>query len=177
MKLVLQDENRLQFCEFVFFYLELHPFERLFQILSFRRMVPHVHMRLMKNCLHTDNGHQNSVQNHPLKLMEEDVNIPIGETDEFWYRDDLVVIDVRERQEHVVSDIPCTADVINVPVTEVIQFIHDHQTLKERDIICVCRSGNRSAVVANVLQRHGFKRTRHLMGGLALLSSPAAKAV
>ena len=107
----------------------------------------------------------------------EDVNIPIGETDEFWYRDDLVVIDVRERQEHVVSDIPCTADVINVPVTEVIQFIHDHQTLKERDIICVCRSGNRSAVVANVLQRHGFKRTRHLMGGLALLSSPAAKAV
>ena len=65
------------------------------------------------------------------------MNIPIGETDEFWYRDDHVVIDVRERQEHVVSDIPCTADVINVPVTEVIQFIHDHQTLKERDIICV----------------------------------------
>ncbi|MTJ01110.1 aminotransferase class V-fold PLP-dependent enzyme [Idiomarina piscisalsi] len=106
-----------------------------------------------------------------------DVNIPIGETDEFWCRDDLVVIDVRERQEHVVSDIPCSAEVVNVPVTEAIQFIHDHQELKDRDIICVCRSGNRSAVVANALQRHGFKQTRHLMGGLALLSSPAAKAV
>lgn len=107
----------------------------------------------------------------------KDVNIPIGETDEFWYRDDLIVIDVRERQEHVVSDIPCSAEVVNVPVTEAIQFIHDHQELKERDIICVCRSGNRSAVVANALQRHGFKQTRHLMGGLALLSSPVAKAV
>ena len=87
------------------------------------------------------------------------------------------MIDVRERQEHVVSDIPCSAEVINVPVTEAIQFIHDHQELKDRDIICVCRSGNRSAVVANALQRHGFKQTRHLMGGLALLSSPAAKAI
>lgn len=106
-----------------------------------------------------------------------DVNIPIGETDEFWYRDDLVVIDVRERQEHAVSDIPCSAEVINVPVTEAVQFIHDNQQLKERDIICVCRSGNRSGVVANALQRHGFTQTRHLTGGLALLNQPAAKVV
>jgi cysteine sulfinate desulfinase/cysteine desulfurase-like protein/rhodanese-related sulfurtransferase len=105
--------------------------------------------------------------------VDGDVDIPIGDTDEFWHRDDLVIIDVRERQEHVLSDIPCNAEVINVPLTETIQFIHSHPELRGRDIICLCRSGNRSQVVANVLRRHGFN-SRHLQGGLALLDSPAA---
>lgn len=105
--------------------------------------------------------------------VDEDVNIPIGETDEFWHREDLLIIDVRERQEHVLSDLPCCAEVINVPLTEVIQFIHSNGHLRGRDIICLCRSGNRSQVVANVLKRHGFN-SRHLLGGLALLQSPAA---
>jgi rhodanese-related sulfurtransferase len=37
----------------------------------------------------------------------------------------------------------------------------------------VCRSGNRSGVVANALRRHGFTKTRHLLGGLALASKQA----
>lgn len=105
--------------------------------------------------------------------VDEGVNIPVGDTDEFWHRDDVLIIDVRERQEHVLSDIPCKAEVVNVPLTEVIQFIHNHSHLRDRDIICLCRSGTRSQVVANVLKRHGFN-SRHLLGGLALLSSPAA---
>ena len=105
--------------------------------------------------------------------VDDGVNIPVGDTDEFWHRDDLLIVDVRERQEHVLSDIPCNAEVVNVPLTEVIQFIHSNSHLRERDIICLCRSGNRSQVVANVLKRHGFN-SRHLLGGLALLSSPAA---
>lgn len=105
--------------------------------------------------------------------VDDEVNIPIGDTDEFWHRDDLLIIDVRERQEHVLSDLPCCAEVINVPLTEVIQFIHNNPHLRERDIICLCRSGNRSQVVANVLKRHGFN-SRHLLGGLALLGVPAA---
>lgn len=105
--------------------------------------------------------------------VDDNVNIPIGDTDEFWHRDDLLIIDVRERQEHVLSDLPCCAEVINVPLTEVAQFIHSNPHLRERDIICLCRSGNRSQVVANVLKRHGFN-SRHLLGGLALLGTPAA---
>ncbi|MDV6316872.1 aminotransferase class V-fold PLP-dependent enzyme [Idiomarina sp. HP20-50] len=105
--------------------------------------------------------------------VDDEVNIPIGDTDEFWHREDLLIIDVRERQEHVLSDIPCCAEVINVPLTEVIQFIQTNRHLRGRDIICLCRSGNRSQVVANVLKRHGFN-SRHLLGGLALLQSPAA---
>ena len=105
--------------------------------------------------------------------IDDVVDIPVGDTDEFWHRDDLLIIDVRERQEHVLSDLPCCAEVINVPLTEVIQFIHNNAHLRERDIICLCRSGNRSQIVANVLKRHGFN-SRHLLGGLALLGSPAA---
>ena len=105
--------------------------------------------------------------------VDDGVNIPIGDTDEFWHRKDLVIVDVRERQEHVLTDLPCCAEVINVPLTEVAQFIHSNPHLRERDIICLCRSGNRSQVVANVLKRHGFN-SRHLLGGLALLGAPAA---
>lgn len=100
------------------------------------------------------------------------IDIAIGD-EAFWNRDDVVIIDVRERQEHVVDDLPCCAEVINVPLTQVIQFIHDNPQLKQRELVCICRSGNRSGVVANALRRHGFIKTRHLLGGLALASKQA----
>jgi cysteine sulfinate desulfinase/cysteine desulfurase-like protein/rhodanese-related sulfurtransferase len=100
------------------------------------------------------------------------IDIAIGDED-FWRREDVIIIDVRERQEHMVDDLPCCAQVINVPLTQVVQFIHDNSELQQRELICVCRSGNRSGVVANALRRHGFTKTRHLLGGLALASKQA----
>jgi cysteine sulfinate desulfinase/cysteine desulfurase-like protein/rhodanese-related sulfurtransferase len=100
------------------------------------------------------------------------IDIAIGD-EAFWNRDDVIIIDVRERQEHVVDDLPCCAEVINVPLTQVIQFIHDNTGLKDRELVCVCRSGNRSGVVAKALRRQGFTKTRHLLGGLALASKQA----
>lgn len=105
-------------------------------------------------------------------VAQTGIDIAIGD-EAFWNRDDVIIIDVRERQEHMVDDLPCCAQVINVPLTQVIQFIHDNAGLKDRELICVCRSGNRSGVVANALRRQGFAKTRHLLGGLALASKQA----
>lgn len=119
----------------------------------------------------TDTEVVQSLVEQPLSAVEQQgIDIPIGDNEAFWQRDDVTIIDVRERQEHVVEDLPGSAKVINVPLTQLIQFIHQQPQLRQQELVCVCRSGNRSGVVAQVLRRHGFAKTRHLLGGLALAS-------
>lgn len=97
--------------------------------------------------------------------------IPEADTD--WLEGtNTLVIDVREQQEHEVTPLPVKAEVINVPLTRLAQFIYDHRdSLQQRPILCICRSGQRSAVAARVLQRHGFTQVRQLIGGLTLLAN------
>lgn len=100
----------------------------------------------------------------------EDV-IPEANTD--WLAGtNTLVIDVREQQEHAVTPLPVKAEVMNVPLTRLAQFIYSHRsTLSDRPILCICRSGQRSTVAARVLQRHGFTQVRQLIGGLTLLAN------
>ena len=104
--------------------------------------------------------------------MQQGVANVVDDVSAFWQREDITIIDVRERQEHVVDDLPAHAQVINVPLTEAIQFIHEHPQLKSEPLVCVCRSGQRSGVMANALTRLGFTKVQHLSGGLALASTP-----
>lgn len=97
--------------------------------------------------------------------------IPEADTD--WLDgSNTLVIDVREQQEHEVTPLPVKAEVINVPLTRLAQFIYSHrEQLQHRPILCICRSGQRSAVAARVLHRHGFTQVRQLIGGLTLLAN------
>ena len=61
-----------------------------------------------------------------------------------------------------------TSNSINVPMTRLVQFIHEHQADKTREWVLVCRSGSRSLVVAQAMQRLGFSNIAHLKGGYAL---------
>jgi rhodanese-related sulfurtransferase len=100
-------------------------------------------------------------------------NDVIAEADTHWLEGtNTLVIDVREQQEHAVTPLPVRAEVINVPLTRLAQFIYSHGAeLSARPILCICRSGQRSAVAARVLQRHGFTQVRQLIGGLTLLAN------
>ncbi|WP_404402146.1 aminotransferase class V-fold PLP-dependent enzyme [Idiomarina seosinensis] len=118
-----------------------------------------------------DNSIVSSLNQSVVQSGDTAIDIAIGDNEQYWQSKDVVIIDVREHQEHVVDDLPGSAEVINVPLTQLIQFIHDNPSLKQRELICVCRSGNRSGVVADALRRHGFTKTRHLLGGLALAST------
>jgi cysteine sulfinate desulfinase/cysteine desulfurase-like protein/rhodanese-related sulfurtransferase len=106
------------------------------------------------------------------KSMQSGAASIVEDTQALWERDDITIIDVRERQEHVVDDLPAHASVVNVPLTEAIQFIHEHPQLKSSPLVCVCRSGQRSGVMADALTRLGFTKVQHLSGGLALASTP-----
>jgi len=82
-----------------------------------------------------------------------------------------LIVDVREPQEFVAMHIPGS---INVP-RGILESACDYgyaETLpelatgREREIVLVCRSGNRSALAAQVLRLLGYRRPATLMTGV-----------
>ncbi|WP_417665608.1 aminotransferase class V-fold PLP-dependent enzyme [Pseudidiomarina sp.] len=106
------------------------------------------------------------------------VDVPLEQQQEWLKQPETLVVDVREQQEHQVRELSVDAEVINVPLTRLVQFIYTHRDkFAQRPIVCVCRSGHRSAVAAQVLARHGFCKVSHLTGGTALLIEADARDV
>ncbi|RUO78299.1 aminotransferase class V-fold PLP-dependent enzyme [Pseudidiomarina taiwanensis] len=98
------------------------------------------------------------------------IDVSLEQQQEWLRRPDTLVIDVREQQEHQLNPLPLANEVKNVPLPRLAQFIADHRsTYQERPIVCICRSGQRSAVAARALNRNGFCQVSHLLGGTALL--------
>ncbi|HLY71295.1 MAG TPA: rhodanese-like domain-containing protein [Puia sp.] len=44
--------------------------------------------------------------------------------------------------------------------------ISEIEDLKDQEVICYCRSGNRSGQACNILEMLGFKNTKNLTGGM-----------
>lgn len=104
------------------------------------------------------------------------IDVSLEQQQEWLAQPETLVVDVREQQEHQVRQLSVDAEVINVPLTRLAQFIYSHRAqYKQRPIVCVCRSGHRSAVAAQVLARHGFEQVSHLSGGTALLIEADAR--
>ncbi|MFS1424281.1 aminotransferase class V-fold PLP-dependent enzyme [Shewanella sp. 10N.286.48.B5] len=76
------------------------------------------------------------------------------------------VIDIREPHEYALQ--PTSSTTENVPLTRLVQFIQQHQHQKHKPWVLVCRSGSRSMVAAQAMQRLGFDNIAHLKGGYAL---------
>lgn len=75
--------------------------------------------------------------------------------------DPPVVLDVREGWERDIARLPGTLD---IPMNEVPTRLAQLQ--RERPIVVMCRSGGRSAQVAQYLDRNGFTRVANLTGGI-----------
>ena len=87
---------------------------------------------------------------------------------------DVLLIDVREPQEFAFeqrwAELGFESVPRNVPLTRLSGFLPEllRGELKDRRIVFVCRSGNRSGRAAEIAQRLGLKRAQHVAGGLAL---------
>ena len=83
---------------------------------------------------------------------------------------DAVILDVREAHEHELKKLEEQYQTENVPLTRLTGFMSRllHTENKDKEVICICRSGSRSSVVAKTLRRLGFNNARHVMGGFAL---------
>ncbi|UCX03464.1 aminotransferase class V-fold PLP-dependent enzyme [Shewanella glacialimarina] len=76
------------------------------------------------------------------------------------------LIDIREPHEYALHHTSKACE--NVPLTRLVQFMQQHLHDKDSEWVLVCRSGSRSLVAAQAMQRLGFSHIAHLKGGYAL---------
>lgn len=75
-----------------------------------------------------------------------------------------VILDVRESQEWDLGTLPGST---LIAMTEIMERVDELD--KDTPILCVCRSGGRSAQVANYLFSLGFEQVANLEGGVKAL--------
>ncbi len=79
--------------------------------------------------------------------------------------DDLFVLDVREPFEQYQSKLDYDNSTL-IPVGELAGRIEEIASRKEQEIVCLCRSGARSAKACNYLEKEGFEDVKNLKGGI-----------
>ncbi len=78
---------------------------------------------------------------------------------------DAVVIDVRTKAEYDSE----TGHVINshlMPVQEIEQWSTEITEWKDKEVILICRSGNRSGIAGDYLRAQGFTKLYNVAGGM-----------
>jgi adenylyltransferase/sulfurtransferase len=75
--------------------------------------------------------------------------------------EDVFVLDVREPHEYEINRIPGST---LIPLGDLSQRFTELDA--NREIVCQCKSGMRSARAAAFLREHGFKNVRNLKGGI-----------
>ena len=74
--------------------------------------------------------------------------------------DELFILDCREPREYEISRVP---ESTLIPMGELRDRVDDLE--KEREIVVVCRTGKRSAMVTHFLRNQGFE-AKNLVGGV-----------
>ena len=72
----------------------------------------------------------------------------------------LFLLDVREPRECALGMLP---GAVSIPLGELPN--RSNEIPRDRDIVCYCRSGGRSARAVQILEQHGIGRIRNLAGG------------
>jgi rhodanese-related sulfurtransferase len=77
--------------------------------------------------------------------------------------ENLHLVDVREPDEHAEFNIGGTF----LPLGNIqIMQVDDIENLKQEEVICYCRSGNRSGQACLMLETFGFTNVKNLEGGM-----------
>lgn len=76
----------------------------------------------------------------------------------------LVILDVRTPEE-LAGPLGKIDNVINIPIQNLAQRIDELKNYKEKEILVICRTQNRSAVAVNILQSKGYK-AKNILGGM-----------
>jgi sulfur dioxygenase len=92
------------------------------------------------------------------------------------HRDDVLVVDVREREEVAASPMESVPDSLVLPLSEL--RVRVGEIPRERPVVFVCPAGARSAIAATILEEAGGERVANMRGGILewrALGFPAAK--
>jgi len=77
---------------------------------------------------------------------------------------DLIVLDVRTPEE-LAGPLGKIDNVINIPIQNLEQRIDELKSYKDKEIVVICRTQNRSAVAANILLKNGYN-AKYVLGGM-----------
>lgn len=95
----------------------------------------------------------------------DETNITIKQLKEKMKTDSsLVILDVRTPQE-LTGNLGQIDGVINIPVQVLEKRIEELEKYKDKDLVVICRSGNRSAIATKFLNENGFK-AKNILGGM-----------
>ncbi|MGQ0383501.1 MAG: rhodanese-like domain-containing protein [Gammaproteobacteria bacterium] len=78
-----------------------------------------------------------------------------------WGDQSLVVLDVRTPEEYRQGHV---AGARNIPHTELPSRLAELEDARDADIVVYCRSGNRTKIALDTLDKAGFRRLLHLEG-------------
>ena len=96
-----------------------------------------------------------------LKLKNLPANVDAATVEELRQRDDVVILDVREDFEYNGGHIPGAT---LVPLGQIPNRLNEIP--KDKTVIAVCRSGNRSLQATNFLRQQGFENVHNMAGGM-----------
>ena len=91
-------------------------------------------------------------------------NISVGDATLLINRQDALVVDVRETAEWSTGHIP---NARHIALGHLGKHLSEIEKFKEKPIIVVCASGNRSSSACGTLKRAGFQQVFNLSGGVA----------
>lgn len=79
-------------------------------------------------------------------------------------REDAIVVDVREPHEYAAGHVP---NARHMPMGQVDKRLGELDKFKDKPVIVVCQSGNRSSSTCNALTKRGFEKVYNLSGGIS----------
>ena len=107
---------------------------------------------------------------------EKKINITVEELTQKMKSDsNLVLLDVRTPPE-LNGPLGHIKGVINIPVQVLDQRLNELNKYKGKEIIVICRSGNRSKVATNILRENGFNAI-NVLGGMRAYNKMKQKKV
>lgn len=79
-------------------------------------------------------------------------------------REDAIIVDVREPHEYAAGHVP---NARHIPMGQVDKRLGELDKFKDKPVIVVCQSGNRSSSTCNALTKRGFEKVYNLSGGIS----------
>lgn len=76
---------------------------------------------------------------------------------------DLIVLDVRTSEEVAAGKIE---NAINIPIQVLGDRINELKSYKNKEILVICRTQNRSALAVNLLLKNGYN-AKYVLGGMS----------
>lgn len=74
-----------------------------------------------------------------------------------------LLLDVREANEHAAGHAPGS---VLIPVGQLERRLQEIRQFQDKPVAVICRSGRRSAVATEILQKAGFSAARNVEGGM-----------